>query len=126
MHHSHRRSILTGIVFAILASACFATLDTTVQYLSAFVPILMALWFRYTFQTVVAAAVLLPLHGTAVLRTAHPKFHLVRGLLLLTSTFLAFSMFHYSAGCWYWAVLSARWLSSGRGAAVLTRCCSCL
>jgi drug/metabolite transporter (DMT)-like permease len=35
--------------------------------------------------------VLLPLHGTAVLRTAHPRFHLVRGLLLLTSTFLAFS-----------------------------------
>jgi drug/metabolite transporter (DMT)-like permease len=89
MHH--RRSILTGIVFAIFASACFATLDTTVQYLSAFVPILMALWFRYTFQTVVAAAVLLPLHGTAVLRTAHPRFHLVRGLLLLTSTALAFS-----------------------------------
>ncbi|MGA8515681.1 MAG: DMT family transporter [Burkholderiaceae bacterium] len=89
MHHS--RSILTGIVFAIFASACFATLDTTVQYLSAFVPILMALWFRYTFQTVVAAAVLLPLHGTSVLRTAHPKFHLVRGLLLLTSTALAFS-----------------------------------
>jgi drug/metabolite transporter (DMT)-like permease len=87
--------IFAGIAFAIAASACFATLDTTVQYVSAFVPILMALWFRYTFQAVVTAAVLLPLHGSSVLRTAHPKFHIARGLLLLCSTALAFSSLKY-------------------------------
>lgn len=85
------RHVFAGIAFVIAASACFATLDTTVQYVSAFVPILMALWFRYTFQAVVAAAVLLPLHGTMVLRTQHPKFHIARGLLLLCSTGLAFT-----------------------------------
>lgn len=85
------RHVFAGIAFVIAASVCFATLDTTVQYVSAFVPILMALWFRYTFQAVVAAAVLLPLHGTSVLRTQHPKFHIARGLLLLCSTGLAFT-----------------------------------
>lgn len=74
-----------------LAAVCFSTLDTTSQYVSQFVPILMALWVRYMFQTVVSAAVMLPQHGVAVLRTAHPKFHVARGLLLLVCTGFAFA-----------------------------------
>jgi drug/metabolite transporter (DMT)-like permease len=87
----HSRLILAGIAFAIAASACFAVLDTTVQYLSAFVPILMALWIRYTFQAVATAAWLLPTRGIAMLHTVQPKFQVVRGLLLLTSTGFAFA-----------------------------------
>jgi drug/metabolite transporter (DMT)-like permease len=87
----HGRHILVGIAFAISASACFAVLDTTVQYLSAFVPILMALWIRYTFQAVATAAWLLPTRGMGMLRTVQPKFQVLRGLLLLTSTGFAFA-----------------------------------
>lgn len=87
----HSRILLAGIAFAIAASACFAVLDTTVQYLSAFVPILMALWIRYTCQAVATAAWLLPKRGIAMLRTVQPKFQIVRGLLLLTSTAFAFA-----------------------------------
>ena len=41
---------LQGIGLLILAVACFAVLDTSVKYVGPFVPILVAIWFRYLFQ----------------------------------------------------------------------------
>lgn len=55
----------------------------------------MALWFRYAFQAVVTTAAVLPLRGLAVLRTAHPKFHMLRGLLLLLTSLFAFFSLRY-------------------------------
>jgi drug/metabolite transporter (DMT)-like permease len=81
---------LAGIALTVAAMACFATLDTTTKYVSTSVPLLMALWFRYVFQAVVTTAVVLPVRGLRVLRTAHPKFQVLRGALLLTSSLLAF------------------------------------
>ena len=88
-------SALIGIGLVILATACFATLDTTTRYVSASVPLLMALWVRYAFQAVVTTAVVLPLRGRSVLRTAHPRFQLLRGVLLLTTSLLAFFSLKY-------------------------------
>ena len=51
---------LAGIALVIAAVACFATLDTTTKYISVGVPVLMALWFRYLFQAVATAVVVLP------------------------------------------------------------------
>ena len=79
-----------GIALVIAAVACFATLDTTTKVISAGVPLLMALWFRYFFQAVATTALILPTRGWRSLRTAHPKFQLLRGLLLLTSSLFAF------------------------------------
>ena len=90
-----RASALAGIGLAVLATACFATLDTTTRYVSASVPLLMALWVRYAFQAVVTTAVVLPLRGRSVLRTAHPRFQLLRGVLLLTTSLLAFFSLKY-------------------------------
>ncbi len=83
-------SAFWGIALVIAAVACFATLDTTTKIVSAGVPLLMALWFRYFFQAVVTTAVVLPTRGWRSLRTAHPKFQLLRGLLLLSSSLFAF------------------------------------
>ncbi|MEY3871168.1 MAG: hypothetical protein RLZZ296_163 [Pseudomonadota bacterium] len=83
-------SAVWGIALVISAMACFATLDTTTKAISASVPLLMALWFRYFFQAVATTAVVLPTRGWRSLRTAHPKFQLLRGLLLLTSSLFAF------------------------------------
>ena len=88
-------SALAGIGLVILAPACFATLDTNTRYVSASVPLLMALWVRYAFQAVVTAVVVLPLRGRSVLRTAHPRFQLLRGVLLLTTSLLAFFSLKY-------------------------------
>ena len=81
---------LAGIAFVVLAVACFSTLDTTVKFVSASVPLLMALWFRYAFQALATTIVVLPVRGLSGLRTAHPEFQVLRGLLLLLSSVLAF------------------------------------
>ena len=86
---------LAGIALTVAATACFAVQDTTTKYVSASVPLLMALWFRYAFQAVATTAVVLPLRGLSVLRTAHPKFHLLRGLLLLSASVFAFFSLRY-------------------------------
>jgi len=88
-------SAVWGIALVIAAVACFATLDTTTKVVSAGVPLLMGLWFRYFFQAVATTAVVLPLRGWRSLRTAHPKFQLLRGLLLLTSSLFAFLSLKY-------------------------------
>lgn len=88
-------SALSGIGLLIAAVACFATLDTTTKFVSTGVPILMALWFRYFFQAVATTVVVLPLRGLRVLRTAHPKFQCLRGLLLMMSSLFAFLSLKY-------------------------------
>jgi drug/metabolite transporter (DMT)-like permease len=82
--------ILAGIGLVIVAVACFATLDTATKLSTLTVPILMGLWFRYAFQAVATTVVLLPRYGIEVLRTAHPRFQMLRGALLLVSSTLAF------------------------------------
>ena len=79
-----------GVAFLVLAVACFAVLDTTVKYVGAFVPVLMAVWFRYVFQAVAVTAFMLPLRGRSLLHTGHPRFQLLRGALLLTVSALSF------------------------------------
>ena len=86
---------LAGIALTVAAVACFAVLDTTTKYIGASVPLLMALWFRYAFQAVATSVVVLPLRGLSVLRTAHPKFQLLRGLLLLSASIFAFFSLRY-------------------------------
>lgn len=84
-----------GIGFLVLATACFAVLDTTVKYVSAFVPVLLAVWFRYVFHAVVVTSVMLPLRGRSLVRTDHPRFQLLRGLLLMTVSALSFIALQY-------------------------------
>ena len=88
-------SALASIGLTVAAMACFATLDTATKYVSASVPLFMALWFRYAFQAVATTVVMLPLRGLAVLRTAHPKFQVLRGLLLLSASVFAFFSLRY-------------------------------
>lgn len=79
-----------GIAFLVLAVACFAVLDTAVKYVGAFVPVLVAVWFRYVFQAVAVTAFMLPVRGRGLLKTAHPRFQVLRGGLLLTVSALSF------------------------------------
>ena len=92
---SRPASALAGIGLVLSAMACFATLDTTTKYVSTSVPLLMALWFRYAFQAVATTLAVLPVRGRKAWRTAHPKFQLLRGALLLASSLLAFFSLKY-------------------------------
>lgn len=86
---------LTGIALLVAAMACFALLDTTTKFISVSVPVLMALWFRYAFQAIATTVAVLPVRGWALPRTAHPKFQCLRGVLLLTTSVLAFFSLKY-------------------------------
>ena len=79
----------------LVALACFATLDTSTKISVSTVPVLMGVWFRYAFQAVVTTVFLLPMHGTTLLRTVHPKYHALRGALLLLTSILAFFSLRY-------------------------------
>ena len=85
------QQVLAGIALVIAACACFSVLDTTTKYISVGVPLLMALWFRYAFQAVATTVLVLPLRGVRMLRTRHPLFHCLRGVLLLASSLFAFA-----------------------------------
>ena len=86
---------LHGIGFAVLATACFATLDTTTRHVSAGLSVLVALWFRYAIQALITTAVVLPGRGRKVFLTQHPRFQLARGLLLFACSILAFLSLKY-------------------------------
>jgi drug/metabolite transporter (DMT)-like permease len=86
---------LAGIALVIAACACFSSLDTTTKFVSASVPLLMALWFRYAFQAIATTVAVLPTRGMRVWRTQHPRFQVLRGVLLLTSSLFAFASLKY-------------------------------
>ncbi len=73
-----------------MAMACFATLDSLAKYLSVLAPLAVVLWARYLFQVVVTSAALLPRRGWALFQTRHPWLQVLRGLLLTTTSALAF------------------------------------
>jgi drug/metabolite transporter (DMT)-like permease len=89
------RGTLAGIALVVAAGACFAVLDTTTKFISTSVPLLMALWFRYAFQAVATTVTVLPVRGMSVWRTVHPKFQVLRGVLLLASSLFAFASLKY-------------------------------
>ena len=86
---------LNGILLLVAAVACLAVLDTTTKGISLSVPLLMALWFRYAFQAVATTLAVLPKRGWSLPPTAHPKFQCLRGVLLVTSSVLAFFSLKY-------------------------------
>jgi drug/metabolite transporter (DMT)-like permease len=87
--------VLTGIALVVTAMACFASLDTIAKLISTSLPLLMAIWFRYSFQAVVTTLVVVPRFGVAVLKTQHPRFQMLRGLLLVITSFFAFGSLKY-------------------------------
>ncbi len=95
MAHAAGARTALGIGFLVLAVACFAVLDTAVKYVGAFVPVLMAVWFRYVFQAVAVTVFMLPVRGRSLLRTAHPRFQVLRGCLLLLVSALSFLAVQY-------------------------------
>ena len=80
-----------GIALVVAATACFGALDTITKVVSTSgVSVAMALWVRFSVQVVATALTTLPTRGWSALHTAHPRFQLLRGLLLLACSMLAY------------------------------------
>lgn len=78
-----------GVVLVMLAAVCFASLDSLTRLLGATLPVLLILTARYLFQAV-AMGVWLATSRVHRLRTAHPRFQLLRGSLLLATSAFSF------------------------------------
>jgi drug/metabolite transporter (DMT)-like permease len=78
-----------GVALIVMMAACFATMDTSIKYLGAFIPVLLIMWARYLTQTLVMATWLLR-SRTASFRAVHPRFQLLRGFLLLATSTMSF------------------------------------
>ena len=87
--------VLAGIAWSVVAVACFAVSDTVAKFVTNSVSVLVALWFRYAIQSAVMTALMLPKQGLQAFKTAHPKFQVLRGLLLVVTTLLAFSSLRF-------------------------------
>jgi drug/metabolite transporter (DMT)-like permease len=87
---STRPTTLAGIALALAAVLCFSVLDLTVKWVASTVPLLTVLWVRFVIQAVSTTAFIAPQISWALLRTQHPKFQVLRGLLLLSTAMLAF------------------------------------
>ena len=70
--------------------AFFAALDTTVKYVSAFLPLITTLWVRFVFQSLITAGMLLPSRGRAVWRVNRFGALALRGVLMALSSAVAF------------------------------------
>lgn len=81
-----------GVALIVLMAACFAAMDTVVKFIGGVLPVLVVLWARYGVQAVAMGCWLAfsRRRGGRGFKAAQPRFQLVRGLLLLTSSALGF------------------------------------
>lgn len=84
------RSAMLGIGLTLSACALFALLDSATKYAGLVLPMLLVLWLRFLAQALVTTALVLPRHGLAALRTAHPKFQASRAVFGITTSICAF------------------------------------
>lgn len=81
---------LLGVTLISLMAACFASMDTTVRYLGAILPVLLIFWARYAIQCTAMLAWLLWRNVEGSFRSAHPRFQLARGALLAATSAMSF------------------------------------
>ena len=86
---------LTGIGLTVAACVFFSVLDSGSKYAGAALPLLMALWLRYSLQSLLTLGWAVSRHGTAIFRTAHPRFQCCRAVLFCASNGCAMMSLRY-------------------------------
>ena len=83
---SHAQRPLLGIGLAMASLLLFVMLDVTTKHLSTRFPVPLLVWARYTVHLLLMLVMLGPALRTRLFRTRRPGMHLVRGLLLLSTS----------------------------------------
>lgn len=86
---AERAHPLLGVSLIVGMGAAFAVLDTSVRWLGAALPVLLILAWRYATQALVMT-VWLALDRRRRFRPAQPRFQVLRGALLLSTSALSF------------------------------------
>jgi drug/metabolite transporter (DMT)-like permease len=95
LHTDSARNRLVGIG---LVSSCYVTftlLDGSAKWLVGSMPVIMVVWLRFAMHALIGGAVLLPLRGSALFRTRHLRWHLVRALMFTAMTGINFWALQY-------------------------------
>ncbi|MFI5445567.1 DMT family transporter [Polaromonas sp. UC242_47] len=83
----------SGILLHIAGLWLLSTLDASGKWLvMAGVPVLMLSWVRYSVHTALMTAVVLPSRGLAIFKTQSLARQMVRGVLMIATTVLFFSV----------------------------------
>ena len=88
--HDARRQ-LAGIALLVAAVSSFSVLDSIGKFLSQTYPVMLIVWARYVFHVLVLLVLLGPRMGRRLVETRHPRFQVVRSLLLCLSTIVFFT-----------------------------------
>ncbi len=81
---------LTGILLMAGSMAVFTLLDAIGKQVMLHLPMFVAVFFRYFVAFLLSVAIVLRAGGPALFTTRHPLLQVMRGLLLLASTWLNF------------------------------------
>lgn len=80
-----------GIALLVAAVSSFSVLDSIGKFLSQTYPVMLVVWARYVFHVLVMLVLLGPRMGRRLVQTRHPRFQVVRGVLLCLSTIVFFT-----------------------------------
>jgi drug/metabolite transporter (DMT)-like permease len=95
LHADSARNRLTGIGLISLAYLLFTLLDGSAKWLVQSMPVIIVVWLRSLTQALLAAALLFPIRGRALVRTRHLRWHVVRGLMFCVMTGMNFWALQY-------------------------------
>jgi drug/metabolite transporter (DMT)-like permease len=93
--HSRRLGSLRGMALVLLAVMLFVAMDTTTKLLVAHYPVSVVMWLRFIVHVGLLCLVLLPRYGFAVIKTSRLRVHLLRGTLLIASSFFFATALRY-------------------------------
>jgi len=86
--HRHATHLpLSAVLLVLGAVGCFTVSDTIVKYLTQRYPVPLLVFARFALQALVTVAWLAPRLGGGLVRTTQPKIQIVRGVVLLFSSF---------------------------------------
>lgn len=81
---------LRGILLMAGAMAVFTCLDASAKHVMRELPPFVAVFFRYALALAFSIAILWRAGGAELLRTGHPVLHVIRGMMLVMSTWFNF------------------------------------
>lgn len=84
-------TVMTGILLMLLSMTIVPVMDGLAKVLSADYPIVEIVWARYFFHLLYLLPVVIYRYGSSALMPRHPVLQIIRGGLLLSSTFFFFA-----------------------------------
>ncbi|MBM3354683.1 MAG: DMT family transporter [Betaproteobacteria bacterium] len=95
MHADSARNRLLGIGLISITILCFAVLEAGAKWLVRSLPVMEAVFLRFSLHFLFTTALLAPRHGLALVRTRRPWLQLARGCFLPVMTGMNFWALQY-------------------------------